>query len=294
MSKPAADSADRLLLQGRVMEAETKSKTTLLALKDSADRTERIFSTTGIAVSESLADLFEAARAACDSWLAARPVEPDTALKAMYMQRIARVVFALETLDQREKYLRTLANGHLDLNRQHRSLAKDILWELELWVKLNERGLDAELSEPPDIVLAPQSEGFGIACKKVYSERNVNKVLSQGVAQYERKFPTGLVAFNVDDLIPDGHFVRGRNNVEVRSIFLTILEGFLNRHLNTFARYVSQRRMAGVLVSVGGAVELTHELPALNNNREWSIWTMEGLTAPHAGAAAYLKQLAQS
>ena len=102
------------------------------------------------------------------------------------------------------KFLTVFTSGSLNLQQRDNSLAKNMLWELELWSILRRRSFSATLREPPDIVVIFEGAMVGIACKKLYSENNVEKVLSEAVGQIEAVFDYGIVAVNLDDLIlPD-------------------------------------------------------------------------------------------
>src|SRR5580693_8097402 len=120
-----------LVVGGHVTESGARSTTTLLALKGLTNRVEEIFAANGIGLSAPLRQILESTRAASDAWLSNRKASPAVALRATYFQRISRVMLALEKVQHREKFLRLLADGNLDLNSRRKSPAKNVLWELE-------------------------------------------------------------------------------------------------------------------------------------------------------------------
>jgi hypothetical protein len=127
---------------------------------------------------------------------------------ATNLDRIAEAVFRLRSVTDRAKYLRSLTSGSLDSLDRQTSTAKNFLWELELWSRLLSQGLDAALRDPPDIVVCFEGLEVGLACKKFYSQKHVQNVLSQAVAQIESRFELGIVAVNLDDLLPKNRILR--------------------------------------------------------------------------------------
>jgi len=143
------------------------------------------------------------AKSLSDHWLTDHAKLQMTLLfRAINLNRIADVVLPLQSVTDRAKYLRLLTSGSLDSLDRQTSKAKNLLWELELWSMLRSHDLDAALQEPPDIVVSLEGLEVGFACKKFYSEKHVQNVLSKAVAQIESGFEIGVVAVNLDDLFP--------------------------------------------------------------------------------------------
>ncbi|PLW68274.1 hypothetical protein [Pseudohalioglobus lutimaris] len=105
--------------------------------------------------------------------------------------------------NEAEFYLRKMQSGDLDLLCRKISDAKGFLWELELCAKLQDLGFTCALRDPPDILVEFEGSVIAIPCKKVYSNKNVERVLSNAVKQVETSFDYGIAAINLDDLIPE-------------------------------------------------------------------------------------------
>src|SRR5258708_8029288 len=125
---------------------------------------------------------------------------------AISIGRVADAVLPLDGHADAQRLLIKAIDGEVSMARRDSSKAKDQLWELEVWSRLNRQGLKSDLAEP-DVVCRGNSGDMGIACKKVYSEGHIQNVLSEAVAQIEGTTLYGLAAFNLDDLLPDTLFV---------------------------------------------------------------------------------------
>jgi len=177
----------------------------------------------------------------------------------------------------RKKYLYVLSSGALDLFQRDRSLSKDMFWELEVWSKLKIKLPQVVLQEPPDIVVEFGDARIGIACKKIYSEKHVQNVLSQAVAQIEDSFEFGVVAINLDDLTPADSVLRRASAKEIGNVLLDFNAKFLRQHERHFRKYLSTGRLISAMVSTNIIADIYNEKPRFNNAYQWTIWTIPGL-----------------
>jgi hypothetical protein len=132
------------------------------------------------------------------------------------------------------------------------------------------------LQDPPDIVLNFNVGNLGIACKKIYSEKNVEKTLSQAVEQVE-DFEVGVVAMNIDDLTPADTVLRVSNQREMDSILQRHSAEFLQRHERHFRKYLSKGRLVAALVSVHVIADVAEWRVRYNNSRQSTFWSIPGL-----------------
>ncbi len=121
--------------------------------------------------------------------------------KTLHIARISTAIHVLSGEDLRNKYLKDLLRGTLNFFEREISHAKSILWELEVCAKIRKAIPDTQLAEP-DVVVSLKGQKIAIPCKKIFSEKGVSKVLSNAVSQFENLFDFGIVAINIDDLIP--------------------------------------------------------------------------------------------
>lgn len=262
-------------------ELSLSSSLTYLQIKNKAMAIEQLYTNNRLPLPPTcdLAHLICDAKTLSDSWLMNRVDNMDTTLlfRVSFLDRIADAILPLSDVPERARYLTQMTSSSLDLQQRNRSLAKDILWELELWSVLRKRSLDAILCEPPDIVVTFEESKIGIACKKLYSEENVEKVLSEGVAQIEATFDFGILAVNLDDLtLPEQILRAGTQEVMGKFIDNLNLE-FLHRHKRHFRKYLASGRLLSALVSTSVLADTYNEKTRFNMARQMTIWAIPGL-----------------
>ena len=220
-------------------------------------------------------------KALSDSWLLNRvdKLSVISLFRAGHLDRIANAVLPLKHVSNRTKYLTALTSGSLDLLQRQKSHAKNILWELELWSILQRRSFDAILSDPPDIVVTFEGSTIGIACKKLYSEKHVQNVLSEAVAQIEAAFDFGIVAVNLDDLVPQNAILSAPNQETMSQVIVDFNARFLELHERHFRKYLASGRLIAALVSTAILADVYRRRTRFNNAWQSTIWTIPGLPA---------------
>jgi hypothetical protein len=227
----------------------------------------------------SLSKLIKEAAALSDAFLCneSSNISLSRLLNAGQLNRIAAATLPLGISAKAKKYLSDLLVGNLDLLNKERSKAKNTLWELELWQFF--KGVDIErVLEEPDIVIAFEGVKIGIACKKIYSEKNIAKTLSNAVSQIEVDFSMGIIAINLDDLVPESCFFK-TNSREDRLLELSIINAsFIKRNDRHFRKYLESGRAMAVIVSTSVVSDVVNGSPRFNNVRHSLMWTMPGLS----------------
>ncbi|OAI23026.1 MULTISPECIES: hypothetical protein [Methylomonas] len=213
----------------------------------------------------------------------------DLLFKSLHIERISSATQKLRNEIQREKYLRDLLKGTLNFFERKSSHAKNILWELEVFTQIRETISDTSLAEP-DIVVSIQNQKIAIPCKKIYSEKGVSKVLSNAVYQFENIFDFGIVAMNIDDLIPENTLLQARTFEELGNKLHSNNMTFLANHERCFRKYLSKSRIIGVIVSTALVADIIEESPKFNNAHQWTIWTTPELLPNHAKAISFFRE----
>lgn len=185
--------------------------------------------------------------------------------KAIHLYRVTDAILALSEVENGEIYLRKITEN-LNFFDAERSPAKDIFWELELWWMLKRKLPLARLVDPPDIMLPLNGGTMGLACKAVYSEASVEKALSTGVKQVTGNCDAGIVAFNIDSLLPppretvetqdSGTIIRAENKAGIDQLLHPIVDGFINRHRRHLDRYLNDKRLAAVVICISGVGDI--------------------------------------
>lgn len=194
-------------------------------------------------------------------------------LSALQIQRISEAVLPLAGPPLvREKLAETLV-GELNLLSRKRSKAKDTLWELELHRILSECGIRPRFAEPDLMVLLAGTDA-GIACKKLYSEANVEKVLSQAIGQVERNCSSGIVALDIEDLLPENAILQVPNSSGMAARLNAHNDAFMQRHERHLRKYLEPGRAISVVVSCAALVDILDRTPRFYAARQTTMWNI--------------------
>lgn len=239
-----------------------------------------LFSSHGLDVrkSESLQQLIDMTIAMSDSWDRGAKDEVTFAhlLAAAQVERIATAALSIVRCSAQEVTLRGLLTGRLDLLGREQSKAKDTLWELELLRILVDHKIDATLGEP-DLSVYFLGSPVGFACKKIYSEGNVSKVLSNAVSQIEREGEFGIIALNLDDLIPANAILKAPTLSVMSSMLEDRNNTFLRTHERHLRKYLTPGRAISVLVSCAAIADVDNAENRFMNARQSTVWQIPGI-----------------
>ena len=257
------------------------------AIREKVNGIERIYSNANIRISSShqLFGLLNDAKELAAEWSKGDIAETDMnkLFSALHVERIYSGIQLLETEKNKEKYLKDLLNGTLNFFERDTSHAKSILWELEAFTKIKKAIPETYLDEP-DIVFDIDQFRIAVPCKKVFSEKGVPKVLSNAVSQIENEHEFGIVAINIDDLIPESKLLKARTFDEAGDRLHTQNMDFLERQERHFLKYLSTSRIVAAIASTSMVTDILDESPKFNNFSQWAIWTIPGLKPNHKKA----------
>ena len=242
----------------RVMEI-VDTKTNFFKLNEKAKSIELLYAEAGIRLppESTLASLIRIVKSVAER-RSADPAAGHTHMemfRAVQLYRVADAILALGDVANRGIYLRKIT-ANLDFFTSEQSSAKDIFWELELWWAIRRKLPSARLEDPPDIVLELDGGSIGIACKAVYSEKSVPKALSTGVRQVKTNCDAGVVAFNIDSIIPPGCVVKEKDKAALDRRFHSEIDGFVKRHHRHIIRYLDDQRLAAVAVYISAVADI--------------------------------------
>jgi len=254
---------------------------TFFSIKDKAVEleTSALEAECSIPSTSDLALLIRNAKELSENWLLGNwdEITKPKLYDSAHFSRIADALLPLAGTPDFKLYLGKLTKGRLDLFARDRSEAKDFLWEAELLSLLRVNSIEAEPREPPDIVANFEGEDVGIACKKIHSEKNVEKVFSKGVSQIESGFDYGIVAFNIDDLLPENQLIKAKNTDQAGRMINELNRKFIGHHERHFRKYLSTGRVLCAFVSTSVLVDTPEEESKLNNQRQSTLWMIPGL-----------------
>ena len=268
----------RFLAVSGIREASTQETMSFLEVRRQAHRIETLYTDSGLILSPncSLAILLAKAKALADREEAGKANEStmNDVFFAIHVERIADSVLRLSDVPDRRKYLTPLMSGEMDFFVRRTSHAKNIFWEIELFNTLLKLWPSTALADPPDITLELHGARLGISCKKIYSEKNVEKVLSNAVMQVTKGFDAGIVALNIDDLTPADSVVKVRSSAELTRFLANKTDEFIRRHQRCFRKYLSTGRLVSALVTLNVTADILDGNPRFISAREMTFWTI--------------------
>jgi len=270
---------------GRFSDNSTRSRSTFFELKEQAKAIEDLFTQANVCLraDSGLGRMIQNAKDLWESWFLNESggQSHEMLSAAMHIHRIAQAILPLKGEPEQAQYLKAILSDTLDFFERERSRAKNIFWELEVWSKLRRKTNQVFLKEHPDVVVNFEDTRIGIACKKIYSERHVQNVLSEAVSQIEKEFEFGIAAINIDDLLPPQSILNLESSHAVAERLHQHNGEFLRRHDRHFRKYLTEGRLISAIISSCIISDVPHERPRFNNACQWTVWTIPGLPKDH-------------
>jgi hypothetical protein len=151
------------------------------------------------------------------------------------------------------------------------SQGKDALWELMLLGDLRERGITAIAAEP-DILVTLEFGDYPIACKKIWSEKGLEKHVSKGCKQLALRGNGGVIALNLDELFPAGKVLTMPDKAAATDYLAAFASSLAARHERVLHKALGTGKCDGFIISCSALAVLEHEVPALNLIRQSIYW----------------------
>ncbi|OHB76419.1 MAG: hypothetical protein A2Z25_18490 [Planctomycetes bacterium RBG_16_55_9] len=274
-----------LVPTGIFSDSSIRSKSTFLEIKGRAEAIEDLYANLGVRLppDSGLGGMIQNAKELWESWFLDNTSGQtyEMLFMAMHLDRIAEAILPLKGEQKQVQYLRDLLSGTLDFFEREPSHAKNVFWELEIWSRLRKKTKQVFLREPPDVVVDFGDSHIGIACKKIYSERHVQNVLSEAVNQIQKEYEFGIVAVNIDDLLPAKATLNLNSSKAVAERLNQYNQEFLQKHGRHFRKYLAKARLISAIISSCIISDVPNEKPRFNNAWQWTVWTISGLPKEH-------------
>lgn len=178
-----------------------------------------------------------------------RPPTSEESINSGYAHRISIAIQTALPMPDAENLLHRLHKKPFDLGSLHQSLGKDLFWELEFFHRLKEQNARPRLEEP-DIRADFGFGDYSISCKKIYSPRNLNKVLSSAANQIKRSGLPGLVALNIDDATGSKYFPQSKSTSDLLLHCKNLAGAFRDKHAELWAPYFQKNRFDMIIISI--------------------------------------------
>jgi len=202
-----------------------------------------------------------------------------TGINAVYAEKIARVVTDLIDAPGVEEALQRIAGSDVNLSHRLKSQGKDALWELSLLTTLLRKQISAELVDPPDIVVELRTGSYAIACKKIYELKSLFSRMRDGAKQISKSGSPGVIALNIDDLLPSDHILTSQNPKTALDILSSETKSFFQGNSTAFGRIREKNCLDGVLISASTISDITQTSTRLNLTTSFNFYPFrsEGL-----------------
>ena len=170
--------------------------------------------------------------------------------------------------------IKIIIKSEMNLGSPERSEGKDKLWELELYRHLWLGETQVEIEEPDLVVSLGEGLGkYAVACKKIYAENNIERILRNGIKQIDRDKTPGIVAFNLDNFALDKEVWRENTVHKIRLRLASIINDFIIRNKKIFIKYTNEGFCEGVLAYASILSEVKEPKKLINLYRQALIWS---------------------
>lgn len=171
------------------------------------------------------------------------------AMNLQYMIALSGLIIGLADENGVGLLLERMAKSEMDITSEKPSQGKDAAWELSCLSTFKIGGMKSRLAEP-DIVTDFGRGEYGVSCKKIYSENNVEKCIEKGVEQLAAAQAQGVVALNIDELvIPPHRMMYASDQDFLREMLQGYASEFTKRHSPTLEKYAQGGACDGYIIS---------------------------------------------
>ncbi|QBZ89931.1 hypothetical protein EPZ47_14760 [Pseudomonas viciae] len=195
-----------------------------------------------------------------------------TGINSVYAEKIARIVTDLIDAPGVEEALQRIAGSDINLSHRLKSQGKDALWELSLLTTLLRKQISAELVDPPDIVVELQMGSYAIACKKIYELKSLFSRLRDGAKQISKSGSPGVIALNIDDLLPGDHILTSQSPKVALDILSRETKRFFQQNFAAFDRIKEKSCLDGVLISASTISDISETSTRLNMTTSFNFY----------------------
>lgn len=212
-------------------------------------------------------------------------------INAVYAEKIARIILELGDSPGIAEALKRIAGNDVNLSNRNMSQGKDALWELTLLSALKHRGTPAKLIDPPDIIADFGMGSYSIACKKIYKPKSLESRLRDGASQIGKSGHPGIIAINIDDLLPGDHILVSQTPTLALDILSDNVATFYNVHINSIEKTARKQCVDGLLISASTITDIKNTNTRLNLTTSFTCFPFRNSGIAHERFYAMVKAI---
>ncbi|MFJ2458017.1 hypothetical protein ACIOVC_05615 [Pseudomonas neuropathica] len=203
-------------------------------------------------------------------------VKPDDRVvwHTAFVNRLVDAVINLPDEPGIQEALKRMAGSVMQPDDRNTSQGKDALWELVLLSDLKKNGLAVTAAEP-DILVDFGMGNYPIACKKIWSESGVEKRISHASKQLAPFSNGGVIALNLDDLVPVGRVISVPTKSYVSGVLTKFNLDFVERHRDVLQHAVRDGKCDGFIISTTAPALLWEEETPPYLASHTSLWHIQ-------------------
>ncbi|PQA78372.1 hypothetical protein [Rhodoferax sp. TS-BS-61-7] len=251
--------------------------TTYEQIVDKANRVKALLESRQIRLNPAsvLGQLMKKAAALSSEWTAGEqnPSWRDWLFSALHVNRICSAVLGLSEDAGAQEALKRVASNDMSLPLHNQSQGKDAFFEIELADYLLRHGMKAVMAEP-DILLKLDTGEYPVACKKINSIINLEGQLRKGGRQLRPFNGAGLIALNVDVLVPENNILVQNTAAEVNAELTGLINRFREENRIILQKPVAEQDCDGILFSITAMTHVEQMRPQVNYYTQIDVWTL--------------------
>lgn len=272
--------------------------TTYEQVVDKANRVKALLESRQIRLNPAsvLGQLMKKAAALSSEWTAREqnPGWQDRLFSALQINRICSAVLGLSEDAGAQEALKRVASNDMNLPLHNQSQGKDAFFEIELADYLLRHGMKAVMSEP-DILLKLDTGEYPVACKKINSITNLEGQLRKGVRQLRPFGGAGLIALNVDVLVPENNILVKNTAAEANAELNVLVDRFREKNRLALQKPVAEQDCDGILFSITAITHVEQMRPQVSYYTQTDVWTLNGTNPEgHQRAFGFAQILSQT
>ncbi|WP_338495812.1 hypothetical protein V5F23_17220 [Pseudomonas sp. WP18] len=218
-----------------------------------------------------LSQLLKQADKLLEAWIEQRKPDNQTLIEALHVNRLADAITLLPDEPGIQQSLKRVAGSVMQPDDRSLSQGKDALWELVLQAHLITNGIAARAAEP-DLMVDFGIGDYPVACKKIWSLKNLEKQVQKGCKQLAPFQHHGVIALNLDDLTPVGKVVAQPTKSLAIEFLAEFNMTFIAKHQRLLEQAVTTGRCDGFIISTAAAAILLEEETPLYLATQYTLW----------------------